>query len=646
MSALNPWFLLAAASVAVPLFLHLFHRRRTRRVSFPALRYLQRTEREHARRIRLRQILLLLVRVTALLLVVGAGARLVFFGRSEEHAPTAVVLILDNSMSSSRVMGERRVLDELRDMALRTLDVASAEDRIWVLRAGEPWQPAVAGDAAEARRLVEAAAPTAAAGDLDAALRRAAELLATAEHDAREIHLLSDLQASAFAQDATAPAGFHPVVVWGPEPDTATNHALVEVVVGRGLPPLAGQRPEITVRAAEAPAGAPELDVRVVVDGRVRGAAALPPGSEVTIPLPPSGTGWVSGFVETEPDDLRLDDRRYFAFHPRPAPTVAMGGSPGLFLGEAVAVLEEAGRLRRAAPTGAELLVAVGGAGLEQRGDSTAALVVPDVDPTLLPALNRRLADAGIPWRYEAGSGTGAVELAGVERVEALQSVRVERWFVPQAIGETPGGARVLARAGAAPWAVETVDATGRRVLLVASAFDEASTSLPTSTGLVRFLDWVTSEWAADVGPGTERAAGDPVPAPPEATHVRLPSGEVAEIDGTRTVRATGAAGHYTFLADDEVLQITSVNPPARESRLARLPEEAMQTAIGPEVEAPRPDRWERAIFRERRGPELWRPLLFVAFLLLLAESALAAAGRARPGRVAVPARTTTDVAH
>ena len=58
MSALNPLFLIAGLSVAVPIFLHLFQRHQTRRLSFPALRYLERTEKEHARRIRFRQLLL------------------------------------------------------------------------------------------------------------------------------------------------------------------------------------------------------------------------------------------------------------------------------------------------------------------------------------------------------------------------------------------------------------------------------------------------------------------------------------------------------------------------------------------------------------------------------------------------------------
>ncbi|HIN77641.1 MAG TPA: hypothetical protein EYM97_02290, partial [Gemmatimonadetes bacterium] len=98
MGVLSPLFLLAGLAIGVPVFLHLFHRQKTRRLSFPALRYLERTEREHAKEIRIRQLLLLLIRVIVLLLLVGAGSRLFVEGRGSAHPPTAVVLILDNSM--------------------------------------------------------------------------------------------------------------------------------------------------------------------------------------------------------------------------------------------------------------------------------------------------------------------------------------------------------------------------------------------------------------------------------------------------------------------------------------------------------------------------------------------------------------------
>ena len=133
MGALNPFFLAAAVAVGVPIFLHLFQRHETRRFSFPALRYLERTEKEHARRIKLRQLLLLMTRVAILLLLVGAGARLVFGGRGASHPPTAVVIVLDNSMSSGLVIGETRVLDQLKALAQAALDEATDEDVFWVI---------------------------------------------------------------------------------------------------------------------------------------------------------------------------------------------------------------------------------------------------------------------------------------------------------------------------------------------------------------------------------------------------------------------------------------------------------------------------------------------------------------------------------
>ncbi len=113
MSFLSPAFLFAGLAVAVPLFLHLFHRHDARKLAFPALRYLLRTEKEHARTIRLRQLLLLLLRIAAITLLVGAGARPFLRGGGGVHDPTAMVIVLDNSLSSGLIRGGDRVLDLL-----------------------------------------------------------------------------------------------------------------------------------------------------------------------------------------------------------------------------------------------------------------------------------------------------------------------------------------------------------------------------------------------------------------------------------------------------------------------------------------------------------------------------------------------------
>jgi len=636
MGALNPLFLLAGAAIGVPIFLHLFQRHQVRRLSFPALRYLERTEREHARQIRLRQLLLLLARVAVLLFIVGAGARLVLLARGASHPPTAIVVILDNSMSSGLIVGEVRVLDKLKDLADRTLDAASDEDRFWVIRAGEPWLPAIPGSATEARLAIAETTPSEAAGDLSAALERATQLLGSSDLEEREIHLLSDLQETAFTRPTDSPAGELPVVVWRDREPPPVNRALTGIVVGGGLPPLDGQRTEVTVTALDPTTDADtvRVPVRLIINERIRGAAALPPGAQTTVTVPPTGSGWIEGYADADPDDLRADDRRFFAYRARRAPRVSVAGAPGVFMTEALAVLEGAERVQRTGAGTFDLLVSQDGAGLDQRTSGAAALIIPPTDPTRLPALNRRLADAGIPWRLEARSEVGETQLNGSAIPAPLQRVRVREWFDLRLVGDPAGPPHTLAEIGGRPWAVEGTAQDGSRYLVLASSMEASATTLPVSTGMLRFVDWVASEWAGAGGGTEEFTVGDHLSAPGIATHIRFPGGDVYEIDGTRTVRGTGEAGFYTFLAADTTVSIVALNPPIRESRLSRLTSEAVGEAIGDNVsEVDRDTAWERAIYQARQGPELWWPLLLGVMALLMIEALMATSGRSTARR-------------
>jgi len=633
MGVLNPIFLLAGLAVAVPIYLHLFHRHQTRRLSFPALRYLARTERDHAKQIRLRQILLMLARVAALVLVVGAGARFYLSGRGGSHPPSAVVVILDNSMSSGLVVGEVRVLDELKALAGRTLDTATDEDRFWVVRAGEPWLPAIPGGAAEARVAVDETEASEAAGDLTAAIRRAVRLLSTSEIEHREIHLLSDLQRTAFELPGDRPAEDIPVVVRTGQATDLPNRALTGVVVGGGLPPLEGQGTEVTVTSLESASAADtvHVPVRLVVNERIRGAATLPPGAQATIAMPPAGAGWIRGYADADPDDLRSDDRRYFAYRSRAAPTVAVGGAPGVFVTEALAVLEGAGRVRTTPPGAAALLVADNGVGLDQRAANASTLVIPPADPTLLPALNRRLAEGGIPWSFEPAESTGETELTGAAIPAPLEDVRVRRRYELALVGDPPAPTRTLAEVESRPWAVEGTDVGARRYLLLASPLEADATSLPVSTGMLRFVDWIATVWSGAGGETTDLTTGQHLAAPGDATHVRFPSGAEVPIDGTRTVRGTGEAGFYTFFAADTVVWVVALNPPGVESSLQPLSEDDFESALGRSVFRVDDERdWERAVFRARQGPELWWSLIFAVLLLLLAEGLIASSGTGR----------------
>ncbi|MDE2652445.1 MAG: BatA domain-containing protein, partial [Gemmatimonadota bacterium] len=173
MGFLNPLFLLAGAAVLVPIILHLFYRQESKIFTFPAIRYLLRTEREHARQIRTQQLLLLLLRAAIVVLLVLLGARLHLRGSGGSHDPTALALVIDNSLSTTIIQDGRRLLDTLKAVARQSVANASHDDIIWVLRAGTPWEPAVPGGVVQARSAIDATMPAHTFGDLGAAIERA-----------------------------------------------------------------------------------------------------------------------------------------------------------------------------------------------------------------------------------------------------------------------------------------------------------------------------------------------------------------------------------------------------------------------------------------------------------------------------------------
>lgn len=634
MGLLNPLLLLAGAAVAVPLILHLFHRHDTRRVAFPALRYLLRTEKEHARTIRFRQILLLVLRITAILLLALAAARPFIGGGGGIHDPTALVIILDNSMSSGRVVGQGRTLDQLKGIAHSSVARASDEDRVWLLRAGEPWSVALTGSLDDVGRWIEETVVSGGRGDLLESIERAAALVSGAGLRAGEIHVVSDLQRTAFLGGAVrADLAAIPLVVYAGTDADPVNRYLDGLLVGGGLPPMANQRSQITVRVS---GGADSLaPIRLVVENRIRGAANALEGTYTVLPLGPFAEGPVSGYVETDPDDLGMDDRRYFSLTVLPPPGVWADTSQSFFLSRALPVLESAGRLRPAPLLEADVLLAVGGTGLESRRPGAAAIVVPHLDVTLLPALNRRLASTGIPWRFEPVDARGETPLGESSLPFSLDGVRVFEHF-RMVRGSIDGSEHevVVRLATGEPWLVRGTSERGP-FFLVASPLEPEATNLPITASLLPLLEWMLSGWAGD-GPSVPFLnAGEPLPLPKGATGVQDPEGTLHPVNGTGVLRETRLPGVYTIYREDTPISYVALNTPSEESLLERIEASELRGLVdAPLSMVEDSTRWTRSVFASGQGPEVWWQVLIMALGVLVLESLVAATGpvRARGG--------------
>jgi hypothetical protein len=647
MGFLTPIALALGAAIAIPIILHLFQRQQGPRLVFPALRYLRRAEREHARRIKLRQWLLLAMRVLAVFLIAAAAARPFLRSGGSAHAPSAIVLVLDNSASSAVVDGERRVLDELKDRAIETLLRAGPDDRFWLLRAGSPWEPAVRGDALTMADRVRETEPTASAADLRAAVERAAALAsAGADGRAPEVQLLSDLQATNLQGSAPPPDTRTSLLVWTPNRKAPINRGVADVEIGGGLPPRAGARSTAAVRVVGGPPG-DSVNIRLSIGGRTDAAGIAPTGAAAVLQIPAQPQGMLSGFAEIDADALRIDDRRYFAARVEPVPGVAVG-RPLTFLDEALTVLAEAGRIERATPAASNILITPGAAGIELARPDAAVVVFPPETAIEAAGVNRRLAQAGINWRYAAGTAQGEArfledDLRNEPLLRQLAQVRLRQVYQLQPTNQQSADSVTLRLSDGQPWAVRGQRASGGQFVLLASPFTLEASTLPTSPALFPLLDLLLGAWSTAPAPSLESTPGAPIALPAGARVVLHPDGSRDSLQQGESLRAPPEPGLYRVLGDNAELGVFVINAAPQETPLEYVagrrlrdvfPNWSLETAN-------QPDEWLRDIYHERLGREFWWPLLIALLLLLITESLAAAAGRAARSANTAEARTS-----
>src|SRR5688500_20382112 len=106
MSFLTPLFFIGVAALAAPILVHLVRRTRARKIQFPALVFVRQVPQRTIRRRTLQNVLLMLLRCLALLLIVIAFTRPLFTDCGAAQATItqggANVILLYNSISMRR----------------------------------------------------------------------------------------------------------------------------------------------------------------------------------------------------------------------------------------------------------------------------------------------------------------------------------------------------------------------------------------------------------------------------------------------------------------------------------------------------------------------------------------------------------------
>jgi hypothetical protein len=604
---LQPLALLGLLATAIPTVLHLLNRRSPATVSFPAVRYLAETERSQSRRLKLRHLLLLLVRTTLIALVALAAARpVVRVAVGGAHAPTALAVVLDNSLSSGAVVEGRSVLDLLQARAREVVRRVTQGDRLWLVFADGVPRPLGPEEALVA---IDSLAPSPRRLDVGRAARVAGGVASSVGLAEREIVILSDLQRSALSGGDPIAV---PVLAWTPgvtpeNRDIDSAWAEPEAWLGGGsiVAALGGERRgPVAVRLA-LDGGGTEQPVPGVGQDVARGVGYA--GDRVVLSVPTAHPGWLAARVSLDPDELRADDGWFVPLRVAEPAVAQADASAGRYVADAMAVLQEGGRAVR----GDRVVVADHLAG-------RAPIVLPPADPARIGALNRMLAARGVHWRFgarEEGEWRLLGDLGPAQGVTVTRRYRLE------------GSGAVLARAGDEPWLVRDGG-----VVLLGSRLEDGWTDLPVNAGFVPFMDLLINRIAAGQTLNITAYSGDVVELPAPVDALLAPHGAVA-VTGDRRVAVPRQPGVY-FLrsAAGDTVGALAVNHDPRESRLAAADAGTLQAALGPAARMVSARALDRDLFGGARRADLTGPLLIAALLALMLEFAVSSMG-ARGGR-------------
>ena len=342
----NIGLLIGMALGVIPIVIHLINRRRAKLLRFAAIEFLLLSDKRLARRLKLKQIMVLALRVLLIAALAFALAKPyiepdVAIG-PDVSEPGAVVLLIDDSASmQAQVKGETRLARAL-GTARALIEDGGPRTSFAVVAMGAPARlitPGLTYDHAEASRALEKITPMARGADLNGALKEAGRILSESGERRRTVIALSDQAAHVWRPVETwswVPLSDFLRPTLGEEPEARENLALVDVMaLESGAPDDKGVVP-MQVKATVRNFGQTERTARLELK---LGATAV--AEVVTVPAGASKdatfkfegvAGATTGVVNLSADEgnaLPIDDEFYFTVGARRTlQTLVVNGSP------------------------------------------------------------------------------------------------------------------------------------------------------------------------------------------------------------------------------------------------------------------------------------------------------------------------------
>ena len=320
MQFLFPAFLFALAALAIPIIIHLFHFRRFKKVYFTNVRFLKEIKEEASARSRLRNLLVLLMRLLAVAFLVFAFAQPFIPAKDAEvkQGNKAVSIFIDNSFSMEALSQDVPLIDKAKQRAREIVEAFAIEDEFQIITNDFEGRHQRLVGRDDALALIEEVGISPSVRELSRVLARQKQALNSSTTPNHYAYLISDFQRN--------------ITDIGNYADTALALSLIPLqsVQERNISidsawfiapvPVPGQANPIVVKVRNLSGEAADnirLSIRYEGEAKPVGTLSIPAGASAldTVNLSIQRTGWQEAELAITDYPIQFDDKYYIAFN-------------------------------------------------------------------------------------------------------------------------------------------------------------------------------------------------------------------------------------------------------------------------------------------------------------------------------------------
>jgi uncharacterized membrane protein len=196
---LNPAILFGLLAASIPVIIHLFNLRKLKKIEFSTLTFLKELQKNKIRKIKLKQWILLALRVLIILFIVMAFARPALkalqIGGTTSAAKTTAVFILDDTFSMSIVGQKGSYFNQAKEIINQVIGQLQEGDEVGlILVSKHSDENKLTSNLSEFIKNVDQLDLSYSSGDINSALVKSSQIISESKNFNKEIYVFSDFQ--------------------------------------------------------------------------------------------------------------------------------------------------------------------------------------------------------------------------------------------------------------------------------------------------------------------------------------------------------------------------------------------------------------------------------------------------------------------